>query len=70
MAERAPRVRVIWPAPADNATVLEPGEYTVTGAVAGTALRPRAKVTVRKPHEALAGPHTVDGEDAHASIQL
>ncbi|RAV27628.1 beta-L-arabinofuranosidase domain-containing protein [Sinomicrobium soli] len=42
-----PDVRVIWPAPADNSDVLQPGQYTVTGRVPGTGFRPGAVVTVK-----------------------
>ena len=42
-----PKVRVLWPSPTDNSTVLEPGRYTVTGRVPGTDLQPKAIVTVK-----------------------
>jgi uncharacterized protein len=61
-----PPLRVIWPAPLDTEAVRETGRYTVTGIVAGTALRPRARVTVKPQNEALAPPRTVDGEDLSA----
>ncbi|MBN1939603.1 MAG: glycoside hydrolase family 127 protein, partial [Candidatus Aminicenantes bacterium] len=48
-----PPVRVIWPSPADNSAVLNPGTYTVTGTVPGTAFQPKAVVSV-KPAEAPA----------------
>ena len=57
-----PAVRVIWPAPVDNAKVLEAGTYAVTGTVPGTRLRPQAKVTVKGSDEPLVPPRTVDGE--------
>lgn len=41
-----PDVRVIWPAPKDNAQVLQPGTYTLTGRIPGTDLRPKAVVRV------------------------
>ncbi len=41
-----PSVRVIWPAPRDNAQVLEPGTYTTVGRIPGTDLRPQAVVRV------------------------
>ncbi|MGM9477183.1 beta-L-arabinofuranosidase domain-containing protein [Pedobacter sp. GSP4] len=44
-----PKVRVLWPAPTDNVTVLKPGTYTVTGRVAGTNFEPKAVVTVTAP---------------------
>jgi DUF1680 family protein len=46
---RGPAVRVIWPAPTDNADVQRPGTYTVTGKVPGTSLTPRATVIVKAP---------------------
>ena len=42
-----PQVRVIWPAPTDNRQVQQPGTYTVTGTVPGTALTVQAVVTVK-----------------------
>jgi DUF1680 family protein len=42
-----PKVRVIWPSPTDNSSVLKPGSYTITGRVAGTDLKPKAFVTVK-----------------------
>lgn len=45
--KQGPLVRVLWPAPMDNATVLEPGEYEITGRVVGTDFRPKAKVSVK-----------------------
>lgn len=42
-----PMVRVLWPAPIDNSEVLKPGQYTVTGRIAGTNLTPKAVVTVK-----------------------
>ncbi|MAW94469.1 MULTISPECIES: beta-L-arabinofuranosidase domain-containing protein [unclassified Leeuwenhoekiella] len=41
-----PAVRVIWPAPTDNASVAEAGSYVVTGSVPGTDLKPQARVIV------------------------
>jgi uncharacterized protein len=46
MKGKGPKVRVVWPADTDNATVLKPGRYTVTGRVAGTDFQPKAFVTV------------------------
>jgi len=40
-------VRIIWPSPTNNLSVLEPGTFTVTGRVAGTKLEPKAVVTVK-----------------------
>lgn len=42
-----PKVRVLWPAPSDNSTVLSAGRYTITGRVSGTDLKPKAVVTVK-----------------------
>jgi len=44
---KGPLVRVIWPSPADNNQVLQAGTYTVTGTVPGTAIQPKAQVTVK-----------------------
>lgn len=44
-----PRVRVIWPAPADIHQVQQPGTYRMTGVVPGTDFAPRAVVTVKAP---------------------
>ena len=43
----APQVRVLWPAPVDNSSVLKPGTYEVTGRVAGTNFEPKATVIVK-----------------------
>jgi len=42
-----PPVRVLWPAPTDTSQVQQPGTYTVTGTVPGTAFAPKAVVTVQ-----------------------
>ncbi|NQD71509.1 hypothetical protein HP439_12320 [Sphingobacterium shayense] len=42
-----PKVRVIWPADADNEAVKKAGEYTVTGRIPGTNLKPKATVRVK-----------------------
>jgi DUF1680 family protein len=44
---KGPKVRVLWPSPTDNSSVLKPGKYTITGSVAGTDLHPKAFVTVK-----------------------
>jgi DUF1680 family protein len=44
---KGPKVRVLWPSAIDNAAVLKPGSYTVTGRVAGTNFQPKAFVTVK-----------------------
>lgn len=41
-----PKVRVIWPSPKDNSEVLKTGQYSVTGVVPGTDLKPKAIITV------------------------
>jgi len=51
-----PLVRVIWPSPADNSSVLNPGTYTLTGTVPGTAFQPKAAVTVKPAKTAAASP--------------
>ena len=42
-----PKVRVLWPAPTDNSTVLQQTAYTITGRVPGTDLKPKAIITVK-----------------------
>ncbi|SEO21621.1 Ig-like domain (group 4) [Flavobacterium sp. CF108] len=49
---QGPEVRVIWPSPKDNNQVLKSGQYTVTGIVSGTDLKPKAIVTVKAAKEA------------------
>ena len=44
---KGPEVRIIWPSPTNNQSVLQPGTHTVTGRVAGTKLEPKASVTVK-----------------------
>ncbi|MET0572476.1 MAG: beta-L-arabinofuranosidase domain-containing protein [Pedobacter agri] len=41
-----PKVRVIWPTPIDNSSVLKPGTYSVTGHIPGTSFKPRATVSI------------------------
>jgi DUF1680 family protein len=43
-----PEVRVIWPSPKDNSDVLKSGQYTVTGSISGTNLKPKATVIVKE----------------------
>ncbi|MCA9264329.1 MAG: glycoside hydrolase family 127 protein, partial [Planctomycetales bacterium] len=43
--------RVIWPSPQDNQQVRTAGRYVVTGAIAGTELKPQAMVTVIAPSD-------------------
>jgi len=47
MQGKGPKVRVVWPAAADNSAVLQPGRYAITGRVAGTNFQPKAFVTVK-----------------------
>lgn len=49
-----PQVRVLWPAPVDNNAVLKPGNYTVTGRVAGTNFQPKALITVSATNKSTA----------------
>ena len=42
-----PKVRVLWPADIDNSAVMKPGNYTITGRVSGTDLKPKAFITVK-----------------------
>jgi DUF1680 family protein len=44
---KGPPVRVLWPAAIDNTAVLKPGQYTITGRVAGTDFQPKAMVTIK-----------------------
>ncbi|EJL59944.1 beta-L-arabinofuranosidase domain-containing protein [Flavobacterium sp. CF136] len=46
-----PEVRVIWPSPKDNSEVLKSGQYTVTGSVSGTDLKPKAIIIVKEAKE-------------------
>lgn len=55
-----PDVRVIWPAPGDNSSVLKPGKYTVKGRVSGTDIRPKALVAVNKAIKAVAPQRTLE----------
>jgi len=43
---KGPKVRVLWPADIDNTAVRQPGQYTITGRIAGTDLQPKAYITV------------------------
>ncbi len=45
---KGPKVRVLWPSATDNAAVLKPGNYTITGRVAGTDFEPKAYVTIKE----------------------
>lgn len=44
---KGPEVRVLWPEAIDNTAVIKPGEYTVTGHVAGTDFQPKAYITIK-----------------------
>jgi len=44
---KGPNVKVIWPEATDNSAVLKPGQYTITGRVAGTDFHPKALITVK-----------------------
>lgn len=44
---KGPEVRVLWPEAIDNTAVAKPGQYTVTGRVAGTDFQPKALVTIK-----------------------
>lgn len=48
---QGPDVRVIWPSPKDNSPVLKSGQYTVTGSISGTDLKPKATVIVKEAKE-------------------
>lgn len=50
---QGPEVRVIWPAPKDNSQVLKSGQFTVTGSVSGTDLKPKAIVNVKEGKESV-----------------
>ena len=45
---KGPKVRVLWPSPTDNTSVLKPGSYSITGRVAGTDFQPKAFVTIKE----------------------
>lgn len=49
---KGPAVRVLWPEPVDNTAVMKPGQYTVTGRVAGTDFQPKALVTIKEAAKA------------------
>ncbi|MDE3253395.1 MAG: Ig-like domain-containing protein, partial [Bacteroidota bacterium] len=51
--KHGPKVRVLWPSPVDNTAVRSPGEYIVTGRVAGTDFHPKARVTVKKSGQSV-----------------
>jgi DUF1680 family protein len=59
-ASEGPDVRVLWPAPADNSQVLNPGTFTITGKVAGTSIQPKAIVTVRAEAEPVSPHRTLE----------
>ena len=45
--KEGPLVRVLWPAPTDNSSVLQPGDHVVTGRVPGTDFQPKARIRVK-----------------------
>ncbi|MBV9988103.1 MAG: glycoside hydrolase family 127 protein, partial [Chitinophagaceae bacterium] len=47
LKNNGPKVRVIWPEATDNSAVLKPGQYSITGRVAGTDFHPKAFVTIK-----------------------
>lgn len=49
-----PKVRILWPAPKDNAEVRTPGSYTVTGKIVGSEIVPVARVTVLSDNQSSA----------------
>jgi len=57
---KGPIVRVLWPAPTDNSDVLETGEYTVTGSVSGSDLKPKAIVRVVDAKESATPNRTLE----------
>ena len=48
-----PEVRVIWPSPKDNSQVLKSGQYTITGTIPGTDLKPKAIVAIKETKAAV-----------------
>ncbi len=46
---KGPAVRVIWPAPQDNAAVSEAGSHVLTGTIPGTSIEAKAQVRVVEP---------------------
>ena len=58
---KGPEVRILWPAPTNNQSVLQPGTFTVTGRIAGTEIEPKATVTVKAaPDESSVPVRTVE----------
>ncbi len=58
--KEGPAVHVIWPAPKDNSEVMKPGTYTVTGKVAGSAIQPKAIVTITGAKQAATPERTLE----------
>jgi DUF1680 family protein len=52
--KNGPNVRVLWPFPDDNSSVLRPGQYVVYGQIPGTQIRPKAIVTVGAEKKSIA----------------
>lgn len=53
---KGPAVRLLWPAPTNNAAVLQAGSCLVTGRVAGTSMEVKAIVTVKALPRETNGP--------------
>ncbi|WP_231491258.1 beta-L-arabinofuranosidase domain-containing protein [Pedobacter sp. Leaf170] len=56
-----PKVRVIWPAPTDNSSVLKPGTYSVTGDIPGTSFKPKATVIIEPSSSKIAPEQKLSG---------
>ncbi len=54
---KGPMVRVLWPAPINNAQVSKAGIYTLTGTVPGTKFQPKATVSVKAAFDTDRVPH-------------
>ncbi|MDO1512744.1 glycoside hydrolase family 127 protein [Maribacter confluentis] len=48
---QGPAIRILWPAPKDNAQVLRPGTYQILGNIPGSPLKAKATVTVKENME-------------------
>ena len=63
-------VRVIWPVPADNKPVAQPGSYRVAGRVPGTAFTPTATVIVKVPVGIMTPPSRLAEAFPLSQVQL
>jgi DUF1680 family protein len=63
-------VRVIWPAPADNKPVAQPGSYQVAGRVPGTAFATTARVIVKVPVGIMTPPSRLAEAFPLSQVQL